>query len=110
MGALFGSIPDDPLPPAPPEADPAAEEAKARKESLERRRRGIPNAVLDKLCQEAGQSVRLIRPVHCEPRLLHGEPPIRRKGWPFAPGCFAPDSHRRVGVPHELEERHGEVR
>ena len=40
MGALFGSIPDDPLPPAPPEADPAAEEAKARKESLERRRRG----------------------------------------------------------------------
>lgn len=40
MGALFGSIPDDPLPPAPPEADPAAEEVKARKESLERKRRG----------------------------------------------------------------------
>ena len=40
MGALFGSIPDDPLPPAPSEADPAAEEAKARKERLERRRRG----------------------------------------------------------------------
>lgn len=40
MGALFGSMPDDSPPAAPPEADPDAEEAKARKESLERRRRG----------------------------------------------------------------------
>lgn len=40
MGALFGSIPDDPLPPPPSEADPAAEESKARKEGLDRRRRG----------------------------------------------------------------------
>ena len=38
MGSLFGGY--DPPPPAEPAPDPAAEENEARKEDLDRRRRG----------------------------------------------------------------------